>query len=308
MLREVLHVAELFGGGGKPKPAGEVERTPLNRVERAFRITGELPVTTITFFRKLPGGAGGPSVETELRERVAAVLAANPWLAGHVTKTELVWEKAPPPSAVDRVFVTRAACDLGPRTPYREMYRLCKDAEASLLGVGKPAFLVTLLPAAAPEGPGFALVVSLAHILGDGHTYYQLWNMLTNAARVEALSASRKLEADAGMEAKIEHSIATDWGLGADFVFGLAVEKLRSLAAAAFPFVRPPSPFALRFRYLDVDFVARAKAKAKAEGEVPFVSTNDVVTSWFLKAFPVGTMAINFRNRLAGLGDNDAGN
>ena len=307
MLREVLHVAELFGGGGKPKPAGEVERTPLNRVERVMRTTGQLPVTTITFFRKLPGGAGGPSVETELRERVAAVLAANPWLAGHVTMTELVWEKAPPPSAVDRVFVTRAACDLGPQTPYREMYKLCKDAEASLLGVGKPAFLVTLLPAAAPEGPGFALVVSLAHILGDGHTYYQLWNMLTNAARVEALSASRKLEADAGMEAKIEHSIATDWVFAANFMFGLAAGKLRSLAAAL-PFVRPPSPFALRFRYLDVDFVARAKAKAKAGGEVPFVSTNDVVTSWFLKAFPVGTMAINFRNRLAGLGDNDAGN
>ena len=297
----------LFGGGGKPAGAGEVERTPLNGVERVMRAAGELPVTTITFFRKLPGGAGGPSVETELRGRVAAVLAANPWLAGRVTRTELVWEKAPPPSAVDRVFVTRAACDLGPRTPYREMYRLCKDAEASLLGVGKPAFLVTLLPAAAPEGPGFALVVSLAHILGDGHTYYQLWNMLTNATRVEALSAGRKLEADAGMEAMIEHSIATDWGLAADFVFGLAAGKLRGLAAAL-PFVRPPSPFALRFRYLDMDFVARAKAKAKAEGEVPFISTNDVVTSWFLKAFPVGAMAINFRNRLAGLGDNDAGN
>jgi len=60
------------------------------------------------------------------------------------------------------------------------------------------------------------------------------------------------------------------------------------------------------FRYVNPDYVAREKARAG--GGVPFVSTNDVISSWFLRGWDLGTMAVNFRGRVPGCGDADAGN
>ena len=39
--------------------------------------------------------------------------------------------------------------------------------------------------------PGFALVVSMNHTLGDGHTYYSLYGMLSSDTDVEALDPVR---------------------------------------------------------------------------------------------------------------------
>ena len=60
--------------------------------------------------------------------------------------------------------------------------------------------------------------------------------------------------------------------------------------------------------------VRELKALAKAEG-ADFVSTNDVVTSWFLKAAAadapgpfMGLMPVNFRGKVEGCEARDAGN
>ena len=52
------------------------------------------------------------------------------------------------------------------------------------------------------------------------------------------------------------------------------------------------------------------KARKEAEESVPFVSTNDIVTSWFFQHINAsfGLMALNFRNHLPGITDSDAGN
>eukprot|EP00553_Chaetoceros_curvisetus_P015180 CAMPEP_0204645812 /NCGR_PEP_ID=MMETSP0718-20130828/3557_1 /ASSEMBLY_ACC=CAM_ASM_000674 /TAXON_ID=230516 /ORGANISM="Chaetoceros curvisetus" /LENGTH=174 /DNA_ID=CAMNT_0051667875 /DNA_START=51 /DNA_END=575 /DNA_ORIENTATION=+ len=52
------------------------------------------------------------------------------------------------------------------------------------------------------------------------------------------------------------------------------------------------------------------KEKAAKEAGIPFVSTNDVITSWFMNevACPTGIMAINMRGRLSGHTDLHAGN
>jgi len=60
--------------------------------------------------------------------------------------------------------------------------------------------------------------------------------------------------------------------------------------------------------YLDEQFVAEAKATAIAEGEVDFVSTNDVFTSWSFQVHKadLGNMAYNIRPLLRGVEDTDA--
>ena len=52
------------------------------------------------------------------------------------------------------------------------------------------------------------------------------------------------------------------------------------------------------------------KTAAAKEGDVPFVSTNDVLSSWFLRGTECtsGTMVIDLRNRLPRLKSRHAGN
>merc|ERR1712046_43074 len=65
-----------------------------------------------------------------------------------------------------------------------------------------------------------------------------------------------------------------------------------------------------RMFYVDEEWVGVQKKAATAEGEVPFVSTNDIITSWFFRKVGASAaiMAINLRGRVAGAEDHIAGN
>ena len=68
----------------------------------------------------------------------------------------------------------------------------------------------------------------------------------------------------------------------------------------------------LEYKYalLDNDKLQKAKIEAASEGNVPFISTNDVITSWFFNQAQSasGGMAVNYRNKLNGYTDLDVGN
>jgi len=64
---------------------------------------------------------------------------------------------------------------------------------------------------------------------------------------------------------------------------------------------------------VDPAWVAQEKAKAKQEGHVPFVSTNDALTSWFFREMKsdLNIMVANFRSRepsILGLAEHHVGN
>ena len=62
--------------------------------------------------------------------------------------------------------------------------------------------------------------------------------------------------------------------------------------------------------YLDDAKLAEAKAGAAREGNVPYVSTNDVITSRFMKVCNsrIGMMGLDCRGRVPGIGQEVAGN
>jgi hypothetical protein len=62
--------------------------------------------------------------------------------------------------------------------------------------------------------------------------------------------------------------------------------------------------------YLDDEKLAAAKSKAAKDGGVPFVSTNDVLTSGFMNAIRgrYCIMALDCRGRVSGIGQELAGN
>ena len=151
--------------------------------------------------------------------------------------------------------------------------------------------------------PGFALVVSMNHTLGDGHTYYKLYRMLSADSDVVELNPMRVSDFEAAKTdiiGKKETSMFKSTGLA----FGI----LGTYLATKFGRHTPQN---ICINEVDPGWVA--KEKAKQEGPVPFVSSNDALSSWFFSKMESDTniMVANFRGRqpsILNLSDNDAGN
>lgn len=116
-----------------------------------------------------------------------------------------------PRSVIDRHFSVCQAGEVGFSLdmPYEELVRTLLPVQCVR---SKPAtdkdevlFKVAIVPIEAGEKdgdqsmplqhtialPGFALVVSMNHTLGDGHTYYKLYSMLSADSEIEELNPVR---------------------------------------------------------------------------------------------------------------------
>lgn len=139
--------------------------------------------------------------------------------------------------------------------------------------------------------PGFALVVSMNHTLGDGHTYYNLYSMLRADSEVEALDPVRVAgfeEAKTEVVGEKENAMFTSTGLSLGIMGTYMGAKLTR---------RDPQNVCIHA--VDPDWVKQEKDRAKQEGQVPFVSTNDALTSWFFREMKsdLNIMVANFRSR-----------
>jgi len=153
--------------------------------------------------------------------------------------------------------------------------------------------------------PGFALVVSMNHTLGDGHTYYKLYRMLSLDSEVEELDPVRVSDFEAAKTdiiGKKETAMFNSAGLA----FGILGTYLGTQFSRR-------SPQNICINEVDPAWVAKEKAKAKQEGQVPFVSSNDALSSWFFRKMQSDTdiMVANFRSRqpsVLNLSDSHVGN
>jgi hypothetical protein len=143
----------------------------------------------------------------------------------------------------------------------------------------------------------FALIFSMSHIAGDGYTYYRVLNMLSTSGKISSLNPVRKTHAMAEMMRAMGKDV---WRFLRSPTHGLNAFSGMILGKKARAFAY----------YVDAAKVNRLKADAKAEGRVDFISTNDILTAGFsnLAGARIAMMAINFRNKLPGIGDVDAGN
>ena len=274
----------------------------LSELECAHAIIQIPPTTTLTFF-------DGDAPTKVLRDRLASIIRANPWLAGRLVKGEsrvrLVWDE---PAADTETLLAPyfdelppAKCSVHRGMTYEAILKAIKKhkgvtAKRSIACIGKdePLMRVVVFPG---EGSSFALLVSIVHAIADGFTYYQVYNMLSPDAPIHSMEPARKEHFEDALKKAMgdeQYSYETSNGYFLNWMrsrfFG---SKLHTRALL-----------------LDSVAVEAAKAKAKEEGSAPFVSTNDVITSSYTKAVGarVCEMAINFRNRLEGITDTDAGN
>lgn len=281
---------------------------PLLRAEAKYMSLGA-SISTVTFFR------GDPAAATAaLRERFAAVVAANPWLAGSLVKRKkvasLAYPATPPSVAVSRLFNPTALhrkkvkpLKLSASMSY---FDLCVAVNGTAAEVpkgskcfNKPEPLVALTVAADADRPNdsFAAIFSLSHVIADGFTYYRLLSMLSAGGTIEPLTPHRKHSIAAATVAAMgpkEHAFA----YSPAFVMNIIGSMI---------FGSKPSITSHR---IDAEKIEEAKAEATRGGAEGFVSTNDLLASAFgrLCGARVLLMPINFRGKLDGYDAADAGN
>ena len=166
----------------------------------------------------------------------------------------------------------------------------------------------------------FALVVTVSHAVVDGRAFYEIHNMLSEGAHIHTLDPTRPDDAAidaAHREAFGSYAVYFQLYLFLIYLFFCYIPSRVRLAVRG---TLPKALYGMLFgdgsqarvacRLVSNKAVARAKAAAAAEGTVPWVSTNDVITSAFFKGVGcnIGGIAVDCRRRLPIAPDDGASN
>jgi len=258
------------------------------------------PTTTLTFYN---GNAS--SIETFLKQRVYEITELNPWLLGSIrfgTHLNLVYAN----DDLSNEFKRRRAIIIAQDSQLNE----CADYNDIAIRIeslnimlntdvvnkqDESLFRVCLIKISPMK---FAILFSLNHILGDGHTFYQLYGMLNEQSKPRALIVDRLQEFDAIHEGLVGSE--TKYWFKPLFILKLVLKKLFC------------KPYLSTIHSVDFSAIEDLKLEYKKQSHSPeeFISTNDILTSWYFSKFKidVGNIVVNTRDRLPQLTQDHAGN
>ena len=270
----------------------------------------ETPISTISFF-----SGNYKEIAPRLKQRVEEILRLNPWLGGWIAKIEgdhqfrLFYD----PSGETRapgaftMFEPGEVPLSGASTPYSQYEVILEEADLKVkrnkeqFGRNSALWRVNVVPDMDAPGEGFALIVSMSHLVGDGHTFYKLYGMLCQNSDIISISPVRRFDAvDAAeklMGKEEYHYISKavsnplwEWTQNED----------------------NPSEnqiFVISKYWLEI---LRIEHNAENNKDGVKVSDNSLITWWFFNMTKptVGFMSYNLRNRVQGCGLSDtvAGN
>ena len=274
----------------------------------------ETGITTITFYT-----GDFSAAASALRAQFDLVVASNPWLVGRLAKGKagirLLHPAEPGAAHIEPLFRATSAAEtdafkLSADAPYttlcKEMYAYKNKSDAKdrvVVGSGKatvgndqPLTLLRLCESAAGE---FALIFSLSHVIADGRTYYEVFQMLQPGAAVRALSSTRVTSFSEEMR-DICGRKELEW---ADSGTVMCMSMCAMMPCCH----KPPRCFAWN---LDEAKLSAAKEEGAKESGVEYVSTNDILTSAFFTecGSRIGMMGMDLRGRMDGIEADMAGN
>jgi hypothetical protein len=271
------------------------EEVELLDIEKILYMGGEAAISTITWFRGDYQHAAGI-----VRAKAQQLLEANRWLTGHATSCKLVYN---PKKLINlEEYFQCLAPEKSPLARDTALDQLGANSSALLIlnGPGQPLFKVSIVPCSKNPSTHFAVVVSMSHIVADGYTFYALHGMLLGGKVepmvVERIYATRQHQISA--MGKYEYSIISSAGFIVNSIVGVLYSKLFGVKVHT------------HYVLLDTKAMAEAKSAIAPTKEVPFCSTNDILTSWYLQnsACLHGYMAIDWRDRLPRHTKKHAGN
>jgi hypothetical protein len=290
-----------------------------------YGLAMEPGIATITYYN----GGDYKAVGAALHAQLTLIVNANPWLSGRLVKNKegkvvLRHPVKPTENDINCLFAV-IGCDdddkntfkLKPNSSYNDscssMYKsdkavIVSSGNESIDKIDKPVTLLTVVESV----PGkFAIIYSLSHTVGDGHTYYEIFKMLQPGSSVRELQVTRVQTFSDAMKdvcGRKELEWGESMGTGCLFVWSAmlptALGCLKGSQCNAF--------------YVDHDKITIAKEEAAAaassvsgDGDgITYVSTNDILTSSFFNACNtrVGWMGLNCRGRIDGISEELAGN
>ncbi|QSZ42667.1 hypothetical protein GJV85_11280 [Sulfurimonas aquatica] len=258
-------------------------------------------ITTITFFR-------GSLVDVApiILEKFNELIRSNPWLAGKLERKnkkerlELWYSEDVSEELSSKLFhLNPQGVSVNSKMSYAEL-GIAADScilpnAKKTVNRDKPLTSLTLIADSLEPESAFAMIFSLSHNIADGHTYYSILNMLSKDAPMESLNVTRKNEATPKMigavgekEYKYFKGVAHFINIFRGIIFGKKIQA-----------------FAFYIDELKIDEI-----KSQEKKKIEYVSTNDILSSSFanLVNARVSMMAINYRGKLSGLEEKDAGN
>ncbi|KAI9334009.1 hypothetical protein BDR26DRAFT_590734 [Obelidium mucronatum] len=160
----------------------------------------------------------------------------------------------------------------------------------------------------------FALVVSITHLIADAATFFKVVNMLSFDAEIVTLNPYRP-----------PHSVLNGSIISKKYPPSFSVlQSPLALFAVALSFIRaiPRLLFGSKPKFIsktiDPRWVETEKQKhlqsiassIPSHPAVPYISTNDCITSWFFKTTRsnVGMLSMNLRGKMPGILQHFAGN
>ncbi|KAG9400050.1 hypothetical protein AC1031_010968 [Aphanomyces cochlioides] len=251
-----------------------------------FYTTRELHVTESSIIR----------AQASLQRRLDAIVQANPWLTGQI--------RSPPdngkslllhcnPNASSILLETITMPSLSPSMEYEDVAAMLSNLEvpkgSDIVNAGHRLFRVNWITISSTL---CAIFVSLSHGLGDGHTYYRLYGMLSEDAPVVVLKPQRLNDFPRVRTAAVKD-----------------INNVLAMLGRVLPRDLTQLDHHPRTLHsINTDWIAQEKAKAAQT--VPFVSTNDIITSWFFRQTKadIGIMIANLRGRAEGIEPDMAGN
>jgi hypothetical protein len=258
-----------------------------------------------------------------VRSRVKGIFAKNPWLNGRLmsdpengpASLQLVFDEKfyLTEYEIDKVFYFKSVHDIEnshafylgmnfqETTKLAQEYGYTVKPAKSLIDSDEPIFKVSIVPDSSQKNQ-FALIVSLCHRVGDGFTFYSLYNMLDPTKTIVALNPKRKLDVvkriEERMGKKMMEGIGGFW-IKLLFARDMLLSKVRG------------DKWAQKMFIVDHDHVKTVKENKDWLQECErSPSTNDIIVS---ECFNVskpdsGMMSINFRGRIENCDKYDAPN
>eukprot|EP01040_Poterioochromonas_malhamensis_P007196 gene7196-7767_t len=188
----------------------------------------------------------------------------------------------------DLIPIATKACD----NPNAVLFRvlIVKIIEKGKKNVSKTAFIPTL-----------------SHAVGDGYTFYQVYKMFDHRATITSFNPFRHHHFDEMIEKRIGPEIVR-FIKSPLLILSILISRLFSSKAAVMNFSVNKSVMEESKR----SHLKRDNRNADEDhlSTASFISTNDVLTSWFFRQLNVdyGFMAMNYRNRMDGIDDTLVGN
>ncbi len=284
---------------------------PLLETESSLMFfLGEPSIITTTFFK----GADFTKSLEMVKNRISQICFANPWLVGRLVRNKKIHNNVllKIPKFVTDSDIEAVICSEEPllsgistEAPYATV---CETVVKSKVMVSEGYKLVgkddrvakfSLVKVANGE---VAFFLSITHTVADGHTYYKVFNMLTDGVEIERLSYIR----NHGFVPEMKNATG-EAELNLMLSPGLMMNMIPLMLCG------PKAQFHVRF--VDEEKVKSAKGASESRcgtnSKHDFAcSTNDILTSTFANATKADLvlMAINLRNRVQAAKDQDAGN